>query len=453
MASSGTVKATEKTSSEHESRWEVELILLSFSARGSGENRPKTLHSVALTVPQEIVTVLRLPMTRNLGRIRQVDSEAHMSPVVTRSAKTLHTRRLTAFLVVSALALPLSFAAPAFPQASGRTIGLVITNWRHALYETPDMQECPAGLTPDERDEMNARSDAAEQLRKFGYYENRGPNGEMARYSPQIVQDRTTFSELKTKVGHGLNLDGTDDGRATAKSCRHDKFTSPEGKPVDNQLSRVLGCTEVWRTGGSSDQFWSKEIIDSPLNRILIEITGVDDERNDPAVDVTIYKGRDREIVPGPASTFIPFLSQRVDDRYPKFTHRTRGKIIDGVLYTEAVPVAHFPVYWIKQPGERKIRDLQLRLQLSDTGAEGLLGGYEDLKFWWNIHSKAASSHSASQAAYYRAMVRYADGYPDSATGQCTAISAGYKIKAVRAMIVHPNRVRDVRVVAATVRE
>ena len=38
----GTVKATEKTSSEHESRWEVELILLSFSTRGSGESRPKT---------------------------------------------------------------------------------------------------------------------------------------------------------------------------------------------------------------------------------------------------------------------------------------------------------------------------------------------------------------------------------------------------------------------------
>jgi hypothetical protein len=80
-------------------------------------------------------------------------------------------------------------------------------------------------------------------------------------------------------------------------------------------------------------------------------------------------------------------------------------------------------------------------LKLTATGAEGLVGGYEDLKIWWNLHSKTAGVVDAGQfgqATLYRALQRYADGFPDPETGQCTAISAEYKVTAVRALIPHP---------------
>ena len=51
----------------------------------------------------------------------------------------------------------------------------------------------------------------------------------------------------------------------------------------------------------------------------LIEITGVDDARNDPAVEVSIYKGMDRLVRTGD-NGFVPFLSQRIDPRF----HRKR---------------------------------------------------------------------------------------------------------------------------------
>jgi hypothetical protein len=158
-------------------------------------------------------------------------------------------------------------------------------------------------------------------------------------------------------------------------------------------------------------------------------------------VQVTIYKGLDQLVSSAPGR-FVPFLNQRIDTREPRFTHRTRGKIVDGVLITEPLPRADFAVLWLTIPAERRIRDLRLRLKLTDTGAEGMVGGYEDLKYWWNLHSKTAGLPDAGQfdsANLYRALLRYADGFPDSATGRCTAISAQYKVTAVRALIPHPS--------------
>ena len=68
--------------------------------------------------------------------------------------------------------------------------------------------------------------------------------------------------------------------------------------------------------------------------------------------------------------------------------HETRGRIVDGILITDPIPEAWLPIYWVSTPAERLIRDMQLRLELTETGAKGILGGYEDLKIWWSSHSR-----------------------------------------------------------------
>jgi hypothetical protein len=70
-------------------------------------------------------------------------------------------------------------------------------------------------------------------------------------------------------------------------------------------MARVLGCVQGWRKTGFMAEFYSKEVETSPINRHLIEISGVDDENNDADVLVTIYKGRDR-LVRTAAGSFIP---------------------------------------------------------------------------------------------------------------------------------------------------
>ena len=323
---------------------------------------------------------------------------------------------------------------------SGESIGLVLTDWRYALYQTPAVEECSLGLQKGAVDQFKAQADPLGHFKQFGgTFETRGPNGEDPNFSPMLVTDPLPFSELKTHVGFGFNLDGTSDGRATSHTLAHEKFLSPDGERVDNQLARVVGCIQGWRKTGFMAEFYAKEVETSPINRHLIEITGVHDEQNDPDVEVFIYKGRDR-LVRNASGSFIPFMSHRIDERFPQFMLKTHGKIVDGVLVTDPIPFARLPLVQIQMTGERDIRDLRLRLKLTATGADGLLGGYEQLDSWWNNHSKSPGSDPGqySPAGVYRALYRYGDGYPDAATGKPTAISVAYQVSAVRALIVHP---------------
>jgi len=352
---------------------------------------------------------------------------------------------LLACLVSLSAGAPSASAADAVSakSAAPKTIGLALTDWYYALVETPDAKECSLGVQAGEVAQFKAQKGFMEHRQKFGgTFENRGPNGEKGNFSPTVVQDVLPWSELVTKRGFGANLDGTSDGHATPKSCAHEKLTSDNGEQVDNQLARVIGCIQGFRTSGLTGTFYRSEVPNFSSNRHLIEITGVDSEINDPDVQVSIYKGVDQLVRTAGGDTFVPFTSQRIDLRFPQFNVQMHGKIVDGVLITEPVPHARFPIRETANVGERRMRDLTLRLKLTAGGAEGLLAGYEDTATWWNIKSKGVTPEldKYSPAGMYRALQRYADGYPDPTTGQCTAISAAYNIKAVSVIVVHPTQ-------------
>jgi hypothetical protein len=350
-------------------------------------------------------------------------------------------------------------ATPGISQAEPRslpsrdgTIGLVLTSLRYSLVETPGgKEECPAGLQPGEVAQLKADPAAVARLKEFGgYFELRGPHGETGNYNPMAFEDPLPFRELVTRKGFGFNLDGTQDGHATAKTCRHDKFTDAQGEKVDNQMARVVGCVQGYRTGGMMSDYYSQEIANFSVNRHLIEITGVDDEQNDPAVQVAIYKGYDRLVRAGDGK-FVPLLSQRIDPRFPQYAMHTRGRIVNGVLITDPIARARLPRSSERNLGDRLMRDMVLRLKLTPDGAEGMLGGYDDVASWYNIHSKlvVAEVGKFSSPSIYRALLRYADGYPDPKTGQCTQISTAYDVTAVRAIIVHPNKGQSKTTLAA----
>jgi hypothetical protein len=216
-------------------------------------------------------------------------------------------------------------------------------------------------------------------------------------------------------------------------------------------MARVVGCIQGFRTSGLTIEFYRNEIVNSAANRLLIEITGVDDAKNDPHVDVTLYKGHDQLVRTAAGNTFVPFMSQRIDERFPQYTLKTHGKIVDGVLTTDPIPFARLPISWTRNIGERHLQDFTLRLTLTDDGAEGLFAGYENLATWWNIQSKSVTPEldKYSPAGMYRAAHHYADGYPDPTTGECAAISVAYQIKAVRALVVHPSYGTPPSVIAA----
>src|SRR5437016_4892532 len=87
--------------------------------------------------------------------------------------------------------------------ATSRTIGLALTDWRYALYETDyGKEECPDGVQPGERKQFEAMKDLGDHLTKVGgNYQTRGPNGETGDNNPLLVEDPIPFHELKTTKG------------------------------------------------------------------------------------------------------------------------------------------------------------------------------------------------------------------------------------------------------------
>ena len=346
------------------------------------------------------------------------------------------------------------------PANNKKTMGFALVSWAPAMVETPDGKaECPSGFVQTNRDNWEALNPTDEARKAFIdkqlylgpdaaggiipdiFYQERGPNGESVLYNPTHVKD-APHREVQSKISYGMNLDGTADGHATPKTCKHEKFTQVDGEgTVDNQIYRLLGCIVSWRKGGYKVDRNIRDTRVKIVNRMLLEISDVDDEQNDDHVVVNWYKGIDRVQLDA-AGKPIPFAPQRIDVRYPKYSTTTTGKIVNGVLETDPVD-QYMSLLQGAAVTDRHLLGMRLKLKLGPNGADGLVGGYEDLPVWWKSYS---SSYSLvidtiglwSPPAMYEAAHRLADGYPDPKTGQCTALSAGYKIETVRSYVVHP---------------
>jgi hypothetical protein len=364
-------------------------------------------------------------------------------------------------------------ALGANPQAHGGTIGLVLAQSQTAMHQTPDgKSECPAGLQYSNSEQWEAKypTEAERQAALLASRgkSNYGEGGANVWIYPWLGKDPLPFRELQSKVAYGINLDGTADGRDTDRTCKHEKFDAPDpnaptvsidGLPsssmvhdykslgevsdasgIDDQLYRILGCATGYRQSGLVTDYLNRQMFNENYGRILIEVTNVDDELNDDSVDVMIAKGKDGLIMDA-NQKLVPWTTQRIDEKLPRYTIHTKGKIVNGVLITEPVDLT-LPVVRISAPGDDYFKDMRLRLKLSDVGANGLMAAYHDVDRYWNSFSATSAftpEHvHMSAPSTYEALHRLADGNKDPKTGKCTSISGVYEMHFLRAFIVHP---------------
>jgi len=341
-------------------------------------------------------------------------------------------------------------AATSASAAEKKTIGLALTRWYIAMPGS-EKDECPNGFAPTAIDQFNAANPdekARDQLGKtdevLGAPDHRGPNAESIAFRPWVMKDVLPFPESQSKVAYGLNLDGTKDGSATDTTCKHPKFSSMDGtaSDIDNQLYRMNACWKGMRKGGHPLEQWNQQEIATPKNRFLIEISDVDDEKNDDHVDVTFYHGMDK-ITLDPNGLPAPWLSQRVDRRDPDYTQRTTGKIVNGELITDRMDKLVRPYIHVNfAVAEIETLDMRLRVKLGATHATALMSGYFDLWKWYFFNAKAARQGVGgwSPSSLWDALVRNADGHKDPKTGQCTAISGTYGMDLVRVFILKDDK-------------
>ncbi len=347
----------------------------------------------------------------------------------------------------------LAGAVDTLDAAEPGRLGFVVESWYTAIYDTEYMEECPEGIAIGS-DEIwfNALSAEEKEIQTGGgelqvldlprrpnsYL--RGPNGEDVCWHPESVVE-PPMRIVHGKYAYGMNLDGNSHGRATENTCQHGNFISPDGSVagIDNQMYRLMGCVYGYRSEGYLEHHANRERQDESKGIILIDISGVDDPRNDDAVEVSFYLSA-TTLHFDSAGHIVPFGSyQAVPGRYGD---TVAGEIVDGVVRTEPGDVT-LPLHGNDGFTDMIFRDLRIEFEISPDGtrAKGLWAGYHPVTSFWDHIQKVQHNVPVGQyncPSLYVAAHELADGYPDPETGECTALSSAFTFQAAAGFIHTP---------------
>ena len=352
-------------------------------------------------------------------------------------ASTLNRLAPLSFVGAALIALSTPAMAAEGTVIRDGSIGYALKTLFWSVHQTPDGKaECPEGFNTWGPRETFKALFPQDKGQKWTIQESHLAR-EIEGWFPSDKPEKFPYLEAGGKIAIGLNLDGKVDAN---------DFTSPSGETgVDNELYRVLGCQVHYRLpDGQTAFFDSKSIVDDHYNRTMIELTGVDDLTNDADVTVTMYRGLDPLLTDATGNSIIPGGSQRVDaKRGARFNHVMKGKIEGGVLSTEAKDVTFPWTTGFGTPTVMIVKDMRFRLNLLETGADGLMAGNVDIENFYSQLMKAESTHheaygQLSPPGLARSLKARADGHPDPKTGKNTTISAALTATFTQVFVVHP---------------
>ena len=356
-------------------------------------------------------------------------------------------RALRMAACLAAALLPAAAVEAGFNRTPGSQ-GYVVSYFWQAMVPA-DQDHCPRGFTidagtaflnslPSGSKERIRLSKAESYTELYEYHASDGPKGENLCRTPWVVAD-PGMNLVEGGFAYGMDLDGGQ------PSCRHAEFTGPKGEPgIDNQLYRLLGCIKGYQPNEAAETY-HMNAYKVGERTTLIEVTGLDDKRNDPDVQVAVMLSPD--LPPLAANgTALHNASLRVTDK-AQYRNQLHGKIVDGVLTTEPqdlrLPMTSGPLV----TSEYLIKAARLRLELQPDGSlKGMLAGYFDTeKFFEQISMPGtrdgavkggATNFGYSCPGLWYALQRLADGNPD-ASGKCTSISTAFRVEAVPAFVIH----------------
>ena len=317
------------------------------------------------------------------------------------------------------------------PILQDHRIGYVITAQHWSTYQSasPDL-DCPQGLNA-----IGPREIFKALFPNGGTVEATWLAREALKVFPEDRKPNFPFILSRGPVTPGLNLDG---------KVGPNDFVSPTGeRGIKNNLFRVTNCHPAFRLpNGQLQLFASTLIADFGFDRMMIEIENVEDLVEAAAVDVTIYRGRDRLLLDATGEKVAPGGTQRIDMRYGKpLIQHLHGRIANGVLTTDPIPEGIWAwAIWPLTPRVLRIRDMRLNLRLTPDTADGLLAGYTDIHSFYRWMTSWSSHHLSydrnDPSELYWALRGNADAYPDE-SGTMTAISSAIAVNMTRVFILH----------------
>ncbi|HWW84351.1 MAG TPA: hypothetical protein VNZ26_12150 [Vicinamibacterales bacterium] len=351
-----------------------------------------------------------------------------------------------------ALGLALTVGGNAFRAApQGQTRTFLIVQSDQGIHYGKFEEDCPQGFemtveeaflatkTPEERERLLRPENAKEYAKGWKDDFITGPGGENVCNNPKSFMNdpkHGPWRGVQSKVSYGMNLDGTPDGRATANTCGHSKFTGVNGEEaVDNQLYRAIGCSKMHRS--------TAPMAHAYIDPFLVEIRGIDDLTNDDHVEVGIYSTDD---TPLQGSDGKPLPNQTLSvTRNARWRATGAGRIVNGELTTDVFSSLYLK--WVMstwglfgQASENEFNDVRFKLTLRPDGTlEGLMAAYRPIDNIFTIGrccKGTASTANNDCASEHKTLAMLADGYPDPETGQCTKISSASNLKGIPVFIV-----------------
>jgi hypothetical protein len=348
-------------------------------------------------------------------------------------------------------------AEPRFMQ--GGTAGFVVSDIKYAL--GPDASEtgaCPDGMTKNaseiyiaERKVVQAQGESDEAFTKRvdqgskPYLQT--SDGENFCSFPELAEPDPHFktiqrSDIKVR---GINIDG--------RASLNDFLDAQGNRGIDNQFFRVVGCSRSFQSEGLSNHFVTT--MKTGAWGITIQLSGLDDIKNDSEVEVVIAANAD-PIQLSAARDALPYATYaRSQD--PRFRAETTARLVDGVLTSDPVDMRFHKVV-NSMILERPLQQARVVATLSEDGVlSGYLAGYTlveqlyDLVYGYRSGKTSGGDpsplreRSANGTAYvlghtcnggYYALKEHADAFPDPETGLFTAISTQYEFSAIPAFIV-----------------
>jgi hypothetical protein len=382
----------------------------------------------------------------------------------------------SAIAAIAAVTLGTGVSTAAEPQSvavQNGQAGFVVSHIAYALSkDAAETGACPDGMTSGYKNfgdvfvgkpELQRQPGEAEDKylqRAFGQA-MRDPNAKNLCLNPELGQPDPNWRMVTGKdvPADGIDLDGQDSrakGKPAPGTCPHDDFRGMNGeRGIDNQFYRLVGCSKSFQSTGQSNTYEIEMYTGSW--GILLTLKGVDNLQNDKDVEVGLYANAD-PIQLSPTREALPNATYAIEQD-PRFRATAHGRIVNGVLTTDPVDVRF---HWIVNSIhlERPLQDARVRLTFTaDGGMEGILAGYTNVEDLYdfqygfrngkdgagkpaNLQLRQISSigqagvlgHTCN-GAYYE-LKRLADGHRDPKSGQCTAMSIQYRIKAIPAFVV-----------------
>lgn len=336
----------------------------------------------------------------------------------------------------------------------GGVMGFVVQDFVPPVIQGKDA--CPTGTSPKIRD-LYLASQPADERARLERKENEpeltkrwqatvfGPDGTNICSQPDKF-DRPLLRTVQSPNAGGLDLDND----APGESCAHEEFTAPDGRTgIDNQEYRVMGCTLEWRgkdgIGGDLLTGMRQFHASGEWTQVIL-LRGVDSLENDDDVEVIYGNTPDRPQLDSHGN-FLPGYSFTISDKPPRHRNVLHGRIVNGVLVTDAKDIKLTQTWGQGGAGDIRgsrtaydFRHAKLRLAFQPDGSlRGLVGGYRPV--FDVIQSPSIGGVGAALAAgidcagTLATLRKYADGIRDPKTGKCTGVSSAMNLYAVPAFV------------------